>query len=206
VLSAPSCRVITATRGRLDRGRATNHRVELGSYTIKRPQRVLFPAAATSNFFFAGVRTFTVLFIRGHYGLGQTAVTSAMGVLGLGALAGVVAGARLADALLGRGRLEARLLVRRPGDGRGGRAVNRAAVPRNPAPKMRPGGTLLLTGGSARTFSRESGMVTSYSPTSEPSRPGARSCAPACRSGASSDRPTSPFSPFTSWSTRPSPA
>ena len=30
------------------------------------------------------------------------------------------------------------------------------------------------------------------------SRPGARSCAPPCRSGASSDRPTSPPSPFTS--------
>jgi sugar phosphate permease len=72
---------------------------------------VLIVAAASANFFFAGVRTFTVVFIRGHYGLTQAAATASMGVLGLGAVAGVLAGGRAADALLGRGRLDARLVV-----------------------------------------------------------------------------------------------
>jgi MFS family permease len=72
---------------------------------------MLLVAGATGNFFYAGVRTFTVVFIRGHYGLGQTIASSAVGLLGLGALAGVLAGGRLADALLARGRPDARLLV-----------------------------------------------------------------------------------------------
>jgi predicted MFS family arabinose efflux permease len=72
---------------------------------------LLLVAAVTGNFFFAGVRTFTVVFIRDHYGVGQTAATSLMGVLGLGALAGVLAGGRIADALLARGRRTARVTV-----------------------------------------------------------------------------------------------
>ena len=45
------------------------------------------------------------------------------------------------------------------GQGVGRRVTQVLGVARNVAPKMRPGGTLLLTGGSARTFSRESGIT-----------------------------------------------
>jgi MFS family permease len=72
---------------------------------------LLLVAGAVGNFFYAGVRTFTVVFIRGHYGLSQAMATTAVGVLGLGALAGVLAGGRLADALRARGRRDARMVV-----------------------------------------------------------------------------------------------
>jgi len=45
------------------------------------------------------------------------------------------------------------------GQGIGRRVTQVLEVARNAAPKMRPGGTLLLTGGSARPFSRESGIT-----------------------------------------------
>jgi MFS family permease len=98
-------RVLTADARRMSLPQAVR-------FVLAVPTNVmLILAAATSNFFFAGVRVFTVLFIEGHYGLGQAAATSAMGVLGLGALGGVLAGGALADALLVRGRLDARLVV-----------------------------------------------------------------------------------------------
>jgi NAD(P)-dependent dehydrogenase (short-subunit alcohol dehydrogenase family) len=45
------------------------------------------------------------------------------------------------------------------GQGLGRRVTQVLEVARNAASKMRPGGTLLLTGGTARTFSRESGIT-----------------------------------------------
>jgi MFS family permease len=78
---------------------------------LVRTNVMLLVAAAVGNFFFAGVRTFTVLFIRGHYGLGQALATSAMGVLGLGALVGVLAGGRISDRLARRGHRGARVTV-----------------------------------------------------------------------------------------------
>src|SRR5262245_3209498 len=45
------------------------------------------------------------------------------------------------------------------GQGVGRRVTQVLGIARNAAPKMRPGGTLLLTGGSARTFNRESGIT-----------------------------------------------
>jgi NAD(P)-dependent dehydrogenase (short-subunit alcohol dehydrogenase family) len=45
------------------------------------------------------------------------------------------------------------------GQGVGRRVTQVLEIARHAGPKMRPGGTLLLTGGSARTFSRESGIT-----------------------------------------------
>jgi NAD(P)-dependent dehydrogenase (short-subunit alcohol dehydrogenase family) len=45
------------------------------------------------------------------------------------------------------------------GQGIGRRVTQVVEIARNAAPKMRPGGTLLLTGGSVRKFSRESGIT-----------------------------------------------
>lgn len=72
---------------------------------------LLIVASAFAYFFLSGVRTFGLVFVRGQYGLGQTAGTLVLSALVVGALAGVVAGGRLADALLARGRLSARILV-----------------------------------------------------------------------------------------------
>jgi MFS family permease len=73
---------------------------------------VLLLAATTANhFFFAGVRTFTVLFVVRHYELSHAAATWAVGALGVGALLGTVAGGRVTDALLARGHRDARIVV-----------------------------------------------------------------------------------------------
>ena len=45
------------------------------------------------------------------------------------------------------------------GQGLGRRVTQVLEIARNAAPKMRPGGTLLLTGGSQRTFDRDSGIT-----------------------------------------------
>jgi NAD(P)-dependent dehydrogenase (short-subunit alcohol dehydrogenase family) len=45
------------------------------------------------------------------------------------------------------------------GQGLGRRVTQVLEIARNAVPKMRPGGTLLLTGGTSRTFDRESGIT-----------------------------------------------
>jgi MFS family permease len=81
-------------------------------YVLRVPtNRVLIIASALGWFFFAGVRTFAVIFIRGEYGLGQAAATGLLAVIGLGALLGVLIGGRLSDVLISRGHLRARVFV-----------------------------------------------------------------------------------------------
>lgn len=82
------------------------------SYVLRvRTNRVLIFGSALGWFFFAGVRTFAVIFIRGHFGLSQAAATGLLVLVGGAGFAGVLVGGRLADALLRRGRLNARALV-----------------------------------------------------------------------------------------------
>jgi MFS family permease len=81
-------------------------------YLLRIRSNVLLIAALSLGYFFlGGARTFGVIFFRGHYQLGQAAATAASAVLGVGALAGVLAGGRLADRMLNHGRLDARVLV-----------------------------------------------------------------------------------------------
>ncbi|HVS99839.1 MAG TPA: MFS transporter [Solirubrobacterales bacterium] len=72
---------------------------------------VLIAVSAALYFFFGGLETFGVIFVRRQYGLGQSAATSMVTLLGIGALAGVLSGGRIADRLLGRGRPDARVVV-----------------------------------------------------------------------------------------------
>ncbi|HET7589663.1 MAG TPA: MFS transporter [Solirubrobacterales bacterium] len=72
---------------------------------------VLIVVSSTGYLFLGGVQTFGVIFMRRGYGLGQSAATSMLGLLGLGAVAGVLVGGRLADRLLRAGRVDARILV-----------------------------------------------------------------------------------------------
>jgi MFS family permease len=80
-------------------------------YILAVPSNVLMIiSSALGYFFFSGLQTFALLFIRGHYGVGQA--TSELVLLGLvvGALVGTLISGRLTDALLRRGILGARVL------------------------------------------------------------------------------------------------
>jgi predicted MFS family arabinose efflux permease len=81
-------------------------------YVLRVPTNVLLiVASGLGYFFFAGVNTFAVVFVRAQYGLGQAPAVLALSVLFIGALAGVLLGGRLADRLLDRGRIDARIMV-----------------------------------------------------------------------------------------------
>jgi MFS family permease len=81
-------------------------------YVLRVPtNRVLIIASGLGWFFFAGVRTFAVIFVRGQYGVGQAAAVGLLALIGLGALLGVLVGGRLSDSLIRRGHLQGRVYV-----------------------------------------------------------------------------------------------
>lgn len=81
-------------------------------YVLRVPTNVLLVIASTLGYFyFAGARTFAVQFGMVQYGLSQAAVTPILIGIGAGALAGVIAGGRISDRLLERGRPAARVIV-----------------------------------------------------------------------------------------------
>lgn len=85
---------------------------EAALYVLRiRTNVVLIIASAVGYFFFAGLRSFGVLFLDRQYGLAAAAVTGPALLVGLGALAGVLSGGRVADHLIRRGRLDARMTV-----------------------------------------------------------------------------------------------
>ena len=81
-------------------------------YVLRIPtNRWLIAAGAVGYFFFAGMRTFALVFVRGHLALGQSTATALLFLAGIGALAGVLVSGRLADKLIQRSRINARVLV-----------------------------------------------------------------------------------------------
>lgn len=73
--------------------------------------RTLIFASALGYFYFTGLRTFAIVFMRGRFDLGQTAASSLAVLLGLGAIGGVLLAGRLGDRLIGQGHLTGRVLV-----------------------------------------------------------------------------------------------
>jgi predicted MFS family arabinose efflux permease len=71
----------------------------------------LIVASALGYFFFAGLQTFALVFVEDRYQVGAPLATFLALIVGLGAMTGVLAGGRLADVLIGRGVLPARVLV-----------------------------------------------------------------------------------------------
>ena len=71
----------------------------------------LIVSGACAYYFLAGVQTFGTEFVGGQYGIGQVAANLLLLLIGAGALIGVLAAGPLGDALLRRGRLNARILV-----------------------------------------------------------------------------------------------
>jgi len=72
---------------------------------------VIIVASGLGYFYFAGLRAFAILFATGHYHLGKPGATALLVVLGGGALAGIVIGGRVGDALMRRGFVNGRVLV-----------------------------------------------------------------------------------------------
>jgi MFS family permease len=81
-------------------------------YVLRIPTNCwLIAAAAVGYFFFAGMRTFALVFVRGHLAITQSTATLVLFLAGTGSLAGVLVSGRLADKLIQRGRIDARVLV-----------------------------------------------------------------------------------------------
>lgn len=76
-----------------------------------RTNRTLILASALGYFYFTGVRTFAIVFMRGRFALGQATASTMSVALGLGAIVGVLLAGRIGDGLIGRGRLTGRVLV-----------------------------------------------------------------------------------------------
>jgi MFS family permease len=81
-------------------------------YILRIPTNaLLIIGSSLGYFFFAGLQTFAVVFVRGHYHASQATATLVLGVLVLGALIGTLVSGHITDALVRRGRLGARVSV-----------------------------------------------------------------------------------------------
>jgi MFS family permease len=76
-----------------------------------RTNRLVLAADSVGNFFFAGVASFSVLFITERYGLTTATVDALAPALALGVIAGIVAGGRLGDRLTRTAGGSTRLVV-----------------------------------------------------------------------------------------------
>lgn len=96
----------------LDQDPATMPLYQAVRYTLAvRTNLVLIAASSLTYFFFTGMQTFAVEFLRGRFGLGQSVASILVVVVGAGAILGVLGGGHLADWLIGRGVVAGRPLV-----------------------------------------------------------------------------------------------
>jgi MFS family permease len=72
---------------------------------------LLIISSALGYFFFSGLLTFLVVFVRGHYHVGQATTMLAILLLVIGAVIGTLVSGRVTDLMVQRGRLEARIWV-----------------------------------------------------------------------------------------------
>ncbi len=70
---------------------------------------VMIVASSLGYFFFAGLKTFAVLFVRGNFHISQSVATLLVVVVGAGGIAGVVLAGHRSDRLIAKGRITARL-------------------------------------------------------------------------------------------------
>lgn len=79
-------------------------------YTLSIPSNVMMIVSSSLGyFFFSGLTTFALLFVRGHYHVGAVESDLVLALLVLGALVGTLLSGWLGDALLRRGRLASRV-------------------------------------------------------------------------------------------------
>lgn len=81
-------------------------------YLLAIPTNLLMIISASLGYFyFQGLSTFALLFVRGHYHMGQAGAELILFLLVLGALIGTLISGRLTDILLHRGYLEVRVWI-----------------------------------------------------------------------------------------------
>jgi MFS family permease len=81
-------------------------------YLLSIPSNVLMIIGSSLGyFFFAGLSTFALLFVKGHYHTGQVTAELVLAALVGGALVGTLASGRITDVMLRRGNLSARVIV-----------------------------------------------------------------------------------------------
>jgi len=76
-----------------------------------RTNLTLIVGSALGYFFFSGLRTFAVVFLRDRFAIGQSEATTLLVVLGAGAVVGVLLTGRIGDWLIGRHHITARPVV-----------------------------------------------------------------------------------------------
>jgi MFS family permease len=86
--------------------------VDAVRYILSIPTNMLLIIGSSLGyFFFAGLQTFGILFVRGHYHVSQATAELALVTLVLGALLGTLLSGRITDLALRRGFLEARVIA-----------------------------------------------------------------------------------------------
>lgn len=81
-------------------------------YILSIPSNMLMIIGSSLGYFyFAGLTTFALLFVKGHYHASQATAELVLALLVGGALVGTLVSGRLTDLMLSRGNLEARILV-----------------------------------------------------------------------------------------------
>jgi predicted MFS family arabinose efflux permease len=72
---------------------------------------LLIVASALGYYFFAGARGFAMIYLTQHYGVSRAVLSALALIVGIGAIIGVLLGAKIAGWLLKRGFLDARITV-----------------------------------------------------------------------------------------------
>ena len=81
-------------------------------YLLRLPTySLLIVASALAYYFLSGARAFAMIYITQHYHITRGVVSSLVFVVGIGTLAGTIAGGRLSERLLRQGKADARILV-----------------------------------------------------------------------------------------------
>ncbi len=72
---------------------------------------MLIVASALGYFFYTGLETFALIYLKGHYAINQGEATLVVVVVGGAAVLGAILGGRFADSLVDRGKIDGRLIV-----------------------------------------------------------------------------------------------
>jgi hypothetical protein len=81
-------------------------------YILSIPSNFLMIIGSSLGYFyFAGLQTFALLFVKGHYHASQATAELVLALLVVGAVVGTLVGGRVSDVMLERGKLTARVLV-----------------------------------------------------------------------------------------------
>src|SRR5438067_3254332 len=81
-------------------------------YILSIPTNILMIISSSLGYFyFSGLSTFALLFVRGHYHASQATAELVLGLLVIGAMIGTLVSGRLTDSLVRRGFLEARVWI-----------------------------------------------------------------------------------------------